>query len=121
MTLETPALLTVFSGWDGYQQSLVAALAPRSKEELRYRSAPDRRSVGEIAAHIAFGRLDWFHRMGAPGAAALVEQAAPWWQPWQPLDPAITERKDDLAHWLEATWQMVEGCLAQWTVADLDW
>ena len=65
-------LMTVYSGWDGYQTSLVRTVASLTPELLAYRPAPDRRSVGEIAAHVAFGRIDWFHRMGAPGSAELV-------------------------------------------------
>ncbi len=121
MTQQTPSLMDVFSGWDGYQQSLVAAIAPLSQQNLRYRPAPDRRSVGEIAAHIAFGRLDWFHRMGAPGAAGLVEQAAPWWQPWQEINPAIAEDGAEIVRWLQASWQMIESNLRHWSVADLSW
>ncbi len=118
---EMDSLMTVFSGWDGYQRSLVAAIAPLSQENLQYRQAPDQRSVGEIAAHVAFGRLDWFHRMGAAGTAELVEQAAPWWQPWQAINPAIAENKAEILHWLEASWQMIEANLRDWTVADLRW
>ncbi len=119
MTSETQSLMAVYSGWDGYQRSLVAAIAPLSPEHLRYRPAPDRRSVGEIAAHIAFGRIDWFHRMGAPGSAELVAEAAPWWQPWGPVNDAIAERPDEIVRWLEAGWGMIENCLNRWTVEDL--
>src|SRR5579863_9537139 len=105
--------MAVFSGWEGYQQSLVAAIAPLSQEHLRYRPAPDRRSVGETATHIAFGRLDWFHRRGAPGSADLVEQAAPWWPSWQKINPAIAESSADIVHWLQASWDMIETNLNQ--------
>jgi uncharacterized damage-inducible protein DinB len=121
MMLETPSLLTVFSGWDGYNRSLVSAIAPLSPEQLQYRPAPDRRSVGEIAAHVAFGRLDWFNRMGAPGTAELVEEAAPWWRPWEAVNPAAAESASLIVHWLEATWQMIETNLTQWSVDDLGW
>jgi uncharacterized damage-inducible protein DinB len=115
------SLMAVFSGWDGYHRSLVSAVAPLTLENLRYRPAPDRRSVGEIAAHIAFGRLDWFHRMGAPGTDDLVERAAPWWKPWSPISPEIADRKDEIVHWMEASWGMIEANLTRWTVADLGW
>ena len=115
------SLMTVYSGWDGYQRSLVAAVKPLTVEQLRYRSVPNRRSVGEIAAHIAFGRLDWFHRMGAAGAAELVERAAPWWKPWGETSSAITDSAPEIVHWLEAGWQMIESNLNRWNVADLNW
>lgn len=111
MTLEHPSLMMVYGGWEGYQRCLVSAIAPLSQEHLRYRPAPDRRSVGEIAAPVAFGRLDWFHRMGSPGAAELVEQAAPWWQPWGEINPTITENAAEIARWLQASWQMIEANL----------
>lgn len=117
--LEPRSLMAVFSGWDGYQRSLVAAIANLLPEQLRYRPAPDRRSVGKIAAHIAFGRLDWFHRMGASGTAELVEQAAPWWKPWEEINPEIGEDAAEIVHWLQASWQMIETNLTYWTVTDL--
>ncbi len=121
MTQESVALSTVYSGWDGYQRSLTAAIAPLSQEQSAYRPAPDRRSVGEIAAHIAFGRLDWFQRMGAPGSAELVAQAASEgvWRPWGQVAASVSDSPVEIVRWLEATWQMIETCLNLWTVADL--
>ena len=78
MKQDLHSLMEVYSGWDGYQRSLAAAIAPLTLEQLRYRPARDRRSVGEIGAHIAFGRIDWFHRMGAPSSGELARQFAPW-------------------------------------------
>ena len=121
MTQEAPSLREIFSGWDGYQRSLTAAVAPLSPENLRYRPTAERRSVGEIAAHIAFGRLDWFQRMGAAGTAALVLQAAPFWKPWGEINAAIAEDPTAIVHWLDATWAMIESNLTQWTTADLNW
>src|SRR4051812_32431135 len=73
---DSPSLITVFDGWDGYQLSLVRAVAPRTPEELAWRSAPGLRSVGEVAAHISLGRIDWFQRIEAPGSAELVARVA---------------------------------------------
>ena len=52
------SLKTVYDGWDGYQTSLVRAIAPRSREQLLWRPAPHMRSVGEVAEHIASGRVE---------------------------------------------------------------
>lgn len=118
---QSVSLMKVFSGWDGYQRSLAAAIAPLTPEQLAYRPAPDRRSVGELGAHIALGRLDWFQRMGAPGSAELVAQAEKEdvWRPWGQVNPSVAASTGEILRWLEATWQMIEGCLNLWTVADL--
>lgn len=114
-------LMSIFSGWEGYQHSLVSAIAPLSRENLLYRPAPDQRSVGEIAAHIAFGRIDWFHRMSAPGAAELVAEAAPWWKPWGSVDKSVEESAAEIVRWLNASWGMIEANLNAWTPDDLAW
>lgn len=119
MNAEAIPLMQVYSGWDGYQTSLVHAVAPLSPENLAYRLAPDARSVGEITSHIAFGHIDWFHRMGTPGSAELVEQAAPWWKPWGQVNSSIANSATEIVYWLEASWRMIETTLRQWTVADL--
>lgn len=121
MSEEKVSLMRVYHGWDGYQRSLAAAIAPLSQERLAYRPASDRRSVGEIAAHIAFGRLDWFQRMGAPDSAELVAQAASEgvWKPWEQVAASVSDSPAEIVRWLEATWQMIETCLNLWTIADL--
>jgi hypothetical protein len=42
----------IFEGWDGYQTSLLHAATPLTSEQLRWRPAPERRSVGETLRHI---------------------------------------------------------------------
>jgi uncharacterized damage-inducible protein DinB len=116
------SLAKVFEGWEGYNTSLVKAVAPRTPDELAFRPAEGMRSVGEIAAHIGLGRVDWFHRMGAPGAAELarrVEQEAA--QGDGPLErqESLTGDADALVRWLEASWRMVAAVLDTWTVDDL--
>ena len=120
MDNHSPLLKTVFDGWDGYHRSIVNAIAPRTREELLWRPAPDLRSVGELAAHIALGRLDWFQRMNAPGSAQLAEKIANGRGPGDAIrETDIAESASALVHWLEITWGMIEKTLSQWTVADL--
>lgn len=105
------SLAAVFDGWDGYQISLVRAVAPLSREQLVWRPAARLRSVGEVAEHIASGRVDWFRRMDAPGSVELADQIPPV--------GSLAEDSAQLVRWLDATWKMVEGTLAAWQVADL--
>ena len=75
MTADVHSLLTVYKGWDGYQVSLVRAIAPLSREQLAYRPASHLRSAGEIARHISEGRFGWFQRtfgVSSTEAANLV-------------------------------------------------
>jgi uncharacterized damage-inducible protein DinB len=114
MTAESLSLASVFEGWDGYQSSLVHAIAPLSLDQLAWRPAAHLRSVGEIAGHISLGRIGWFHRMGAPGAFDLAAQTASWRS-----EVEIAENPAELVWWLEASWKVIEACLSLWTVADL--
>jgi uncharacterized damage-inducible protein DinB len=136
MATEPPSLMRVYEGWDGHQLALVRAITPLSPEQLSYRPTPQLRSAGEIIGHIAFGRLDWFHRMGAPGSAALARQIAPWegeradtehpaeLSKWlraaHDQQTSIAEDPAELVRWLEASWRMIETTLTTWTVADLE-
>lgn len=108
---DAASLKLVYEGWDGYQTSLVRAVAPLTREQLLWRPAPGLRSVGEVAEHIATGRVDWFQRMDAPGSVELARQV--------PSVGSLAEDAAALVLWLEATWKMVEATLATWTVADL--
>ena len=108
------ALSTIFEGWDGHQTSIVHAIQPLTHEQLTWRPAPELRSVGELASHIALGRIDWFARMPAPGSRELEQKAEKLGS-----KAAINEDKGEIIHWLEITWQMVADTLNQWTVQDL--
>jgi uncharacterized damage-inducible protein DinB len=85
-----------------------------TREQLDWQPGPKLRSVGELAAHISLGRIDWFARMPAPGSAELARQV-------QAQKPQETMAHDaaELVKWLEASWSMIEATLTQWTVGDL--
>jgi uncharacterized damage-inducible protein DinB len=111
MANDTKRLDFVYDGWDGYHRAIVQAVEPLTPEQLAFRSTPDMRSVGEVAWHIADGRVDWFSRMAAPGAAVLARKAA-----------ARNEQQMDakaIVAWLEESWQMIAHVLDTWTVDDL--
>ncbi len=115
MAGELISLKQVYEGWEGYNRSLVDAVAPLTKEQLAWRPAPNQRSTGELVSHIIAGRIDWFNRMQAPGSAELVRQVAN-----AGSESAMAQNAAELVHGLEASWGMVEATLSQWTVADLE-
>ena len=135
MSTATQSLSSVYEGWDGHQLALMRAITGLTPEQLAYRPAPNLRSAGEIISHIALGRVDWFHRMGAPGSGALARQIVPsegekadtehpgklipWMDAIERQEAAIITNPTELLRWLEASWQMIEQTLATWTVADL--
>jgi uncharacterized damage-inducible protein DinB len=125
MNPEAVSLATILDGWNGYQVSLVHAIAPLTPEQLAWRPSDGQRSVGEVARHISLGRIQWFMRMDAPGSADLVSRIADWHQGSDgnryiiEESIPITDQAGELVRWLEASWQMVEATLRQWTVFDL--
>jgi uncharacterized damage-inducible protein DinB len=110
---ETP-LAVLFDGWNGYQESLLHAVEPFTAEQLTWRPAPGHRSAGDLAAHIAIGRIGWFQRMGAPGSDELLRRGIE-----EGGEEAVAGSREAIVRWLEASWSMVEDTLRQWTVADL--
>lgn len=119
------SLATVFDGWDGYQTSLVHAVAPLAPAQLSWRPAPQLRSVGELVRHISLGRVAWFRRMDAPGSAQLAGQVGVWQEDGdgnrQIVESAIDIAGDaaKLVEWLQATWEMIAQTLESWDVAGL--
>jgi len=107
------SLSTVLDGWDGYNTSIMHAVEPLTAARLRWRPGPKLRSVGEVASHIAFGRISWFARMPAPGSVELEARASA-------ADPsAVADDPAALAAWLSDSWQMIADTLDQWSTADL--
>lgn len=119
------SLQSVFDGWAGYNSSLIGALRQRTPIELAWRPKVDMRSAGEIARHIALGRITWFVRMDAPGSAEAAAALPAWATDEEGNRHAdeealhITQNAGDLISWLERSWQMLDATLAAWTVADL--
>jgi len=118
-------LSRVFSGWDGYQTSLIHAIEPLSEDGLGWRPSTNVRSIGEIARHIAMGRINWFVRMKAPGSEEAAAKVA-WWDAdahgnryVREEDAPIDRDAGALVEWLKATWEMVDQTLNAWTVDDL--
>ncbi len=107
-------LANIFEGWEGYHQSIVHALQPLTQDQLAFRPAPQLRSVDELAAHLALGRLAWFVRLQAPLSQELNQQAVQ--MGWE---PAISSNTDEILHWLDLTWQMISQSINLWTVGDL--
>jgi uncharacterized damage-inducible protein DinB len=118
-------LYTVFRGWDGYQGALLTAVAPLTTEQLAWRPAPHLRSTGEIVRHISLGRVNWFMRMDAPGSRELAERITDWEEDPHGnryvIEDAVVAAEDlpGLTGWLEASWQMIDRTLNEWTVPDL--
>ena len=135
MSTEALSLMQVYEGWEGHQLALMRAITPLTPEQFAYRPTPDLRSVAELLSHISLGRVDWFHRMGAPGSGELARQFAPGegekantedlsqWRAWMEAvgqqEEAIINDPAKQRYWLEATWQMIEATLTQWTTDDL--
>ena len=119
------SLESIFEGWDGYNTSLIHAVAPLTAVQLGWRPAQHLRTTGELVRHISLGRLTWFARMDAPGSAELALQVGAWEtdsdgnQHPQEESLSIATNAGELVRWLETTWKMVSGAIRNWTVADL--
>jgi uncharacterized damage-inducible protein DinB len=115
LTERAISLATVYHGWDRYQRDLLNAIAPLSPEQLALPVAPSHWPIGMLVQHILNDRIWWFHLWmgeGSPEVAAFMH-----WE--EEEEGRSVHLADELAAGLEATWGMIEGALARWTVADL--
>lgn len=102
----------VFQSWLDYQHALTRAIAPLTPAQLQRRPLPGRRTPGEIAEHIVFGRA--LHLGRALGdRAAEVTPYLPW---ERRADPPRTA--DEIVRGLEATWRVIERTIARGHAAD---
>ena len=118
-------LAKLYDGWQGYQQSLVAAVTPLTVKQLQWRPTAQHRSAGELVRHISLARLTWFRRMNAPGSADLSELVPVWVSDTdgnqQIVEEAlpIAEQAEELVSWLNSSWKIVDETLQSWEVSDL--
>jgi uncharacterized damage-inducible protein DinB len=114
MPEDSGTIAPFYSGWRHYQELLVAALGPLSDEQLALSAAPNLRPIWLLAAHIIAARVWWFHRVLGEGSSDLAPLQA-WDDDGQPPRNA-----SELVSGLDATWRLIEDCLARWTPAELD-
>ncbi len=112
-TRATVAESRAFASWLDYQAALKRAIAPLTDEHLAQRLLPGRRTPGEIAEHIVFGRA--FHLARILGADATTELAS--YQRWDDDgDPPRTAA--EIVHGLEVTWRIIASRLMRGSSAD---
>jgi uncharacterized damage-inducible protein DinB len=119
------SLMTIYDGWAGHQAALVSAVAPLTAEQLAWQGAPHLRSVGNLIVHIALGRVQWIHNTLGVESAAVDEWLAestngPDSDGRYSVPQSVRRNSAALVAGLDATWEMIEGVLSNWTVADLD-
>jgi uncharacterized damage-inducible protein DinB len=106
-------LATIYAGWEAYQGRLVRAVASLTPEQLALRAAPNLRSLGEIAIHIAKGRAQWLHYALNEGTEATAAILA--WQAADGQAPTVFE----IASGLEATWAALQAAMTRWAPEEL--
>ena len=117
-------LAEVFDGWNGYQRSLLSAVAPLTAEQLAFRPGTKMRSTGELIRHIALGRITWLARIESPSMDELAAQVPRWFTDSdgaRHVDEGAVpcDHSSMLSDWLAASWRPLQNCLEVWNVDDL--
>jgi uncharacterized damage-inducible protein DinB len=102
----------VFHSWRDYQEALTRAVAPLTAEQLRQRPIPGRRTPGEVAEHIVFGRALHLHRALGEEAAVLTPLLS-WGDADRPPHSAA-----EIVQALELTWRVIVGCVMRGAPTD---
>lgn len=100
---------TFYGEWQKYQDSIKAAIAPLTDEQLALRAAPNLRSIGDLAMHVIGARVSWFVEFLGESDAVLNQLT-----PDKPTMSAAELVKD-----MDVTWKMMADCLARWSSADM--
>lgn len=112
MTRAETAETRAFESWSDVQAALVRAVAPLDAAQLGRRLLPGRRTAGEIAEHVVFGRA--YHLTGILGdGAAELADLLRWDDPDHPPRSAA-----EIVAGLERTWRVLEGHLARGAADD---
>lgn len=112
MTRAALAEARAFASWLDYQHALVRAIAPLTDQQLQHRPLPGRRTPGEIAQHIVFGRALHVHRTIGDEAAELLPFVS-----WGDAD-ARQRSAAEIVHGLELTWRVIAGFLMRGAPTD---
>ena len=105
MTRAEIAEARAFESWSDYQAALTRAIAPLDADRLSRRPLPGRRTPGEVAEHIVFGRA--YHLTGVLGdSAGELADLLRWDVPDGPPRSAA-----EIVDGLERTWRVLRDRL----------
>src|SRR5690348_8193922 len=113
--VENTSVAFYYEGWENYQQLLIKAIAPLTREQLALRPAPHLRSIGMTVTHMVGARARWLHGLmeeGGETVAALEE----WDRPGMPVRTA-----EELVQALESSLAVLKEALARWTREDMEY
>jgi hypothetical protein len=102
-----------FDSWTDYQEALKRSIAPLSAEQLQRRVLPGRRTPGEIAEHIVYGRA--FHLQQVLGTAAAELTPLLTWD--DPGDPPRTAA--EILAGLDLTWRYITATIMNGSATDV--
>ena len=117
MTAST--IRTAYDRWPQYNRRLRDVIAGMTPEQLAIRPSPDLWPIWATVGHTAAARVYWLCQViGEPGADAtpFAVGAEDGWE--DHLDHP--RGADELAHALDSTFAIIEGCLDRWTTDVLD-
>ena len=108
-----------YEGWNLVNESLVAALAPLSAEQLALPIGSPTWPIWASVGHLAGARVYWLcHVFKEPGA-----ETTPFTDPtgmgWED-DLAQPRSAGELVKALTSSWKIVERCLATWTTETME-
>jgi len=117
--MQSSPLARVYHGWHLLNESLVAALAPLSAEQLALPIGSPTWPIWASASHLAGARVYWLcHIFNEPGA-----ETTPFTDPtgfgWED-DLTHPRSADELIGALTSTWKIVERCLATLALETID-
>lgn len=102
-----------FDSWLDYQEALKRAIAPLTEEQLQLRPLSGRRTLGEVAEHIVFGRALHLYRTLGEKAAELTPLLR-WDDTDEPPHSAA-----EIVQGLELTWRFIVGSLTRGAPTDV--
>lgn len=111
---EDVTLSLFITQWKAYQEHIKEAVADLTVDQLASRAAPGLRSIGENAAHVIGCRAGWFVYVLGEEADDFIKTCMHWDDEGAPPRTGA-----ELVQGLDATWQLMAGCLNRWGPDDM--
>ena len=113
--MPTSTVRAAYDMWPQYNRRLREVIEAMTDEQLAISPSPERAPIWATVGHTAGVRVYWLCEiLGEPGAEATPFEVGAE-QGWED-DLAHPRGADELAHALESTFRIIEGCLDRWTL-----
>src|SRR5947208_7469519 len=111
---------TLYPDWAQHAARIRDAVKDLTADDLAITAGPEHAPIWALAAHLAGTRVYWLCGVFEEPGADRTPWTSPLTDPGWEDDLSYPRSGEELATALDASWEVIRGCLERWSVDDVE-